>query len=113
MVWVATANEASAIPEPILNRMNVYEIDPPDEEGSRRIAQAVYRELRNEHSWGRLFPEQLQPEALEPLARLKPREMRRVMLAAFGEAKIDGRHEVMASDISDERLARRPRIGFS
>jgi ATP-dependent Lon protease len=113
VVWVATANEASAIPEPLLNRMNVYEIDPPDEEGSRRIAQAVYRELRAEHSWGRLFPEDLQPDALDRLARLKPREMRRVMLAAFGEAKIAGRHEVVAADISDERLARRSRIGFA
>jgi len=113
VVWVATANEASAIPEPILNRMNVYEIDAPDEEGSRRIAQTVYRELRAEHSWGRLFPEDLQPDALERLARLKPREMRRVMLGAFGEAKVDGRHEVLASDINDERLARRPRIGFA
>jgi ATP-dependent Lon protease len=113
VVWVATANEASSIPEPILNRMNVYEIEAPDEEASLRIAQAVYRELRAEHSWGRLFPETLQPEALERLARLKPREMRRVMLTAFGEAKIDGRHEVLASDISDERLARRSRIGFA
>ena len=87
--------------------MNVYEIDAPDEQGSRRIAQTVYTELRAEHSWGRLFPEELQPEALERLARLKPREMRRVMLAAFGQAKIEGRHEVVALDINDERLARR------
>jgi len=112
VVWVATANEAASIPEPILNRMNVYEIDPPDEEGSRRIAHAVYHELRAEHSWGRLFPEHLRQDVLERLARLKPREMRRVMLAAFGEAKIDGRHEVVAADISEERLARRSRIGF-
>jgi ATP-dependent Lon protease len=113
VVWVATANDASAIPEPILNRMNVYEIEAPDEEASRRIAQTVYRELRAEHSWGRLFPETLQPDALEPLARFKPREMRRVMLTAFGEAKIAGRHEVLASDISDERAVRRSRIGFA
>jgi ATP-dependent Lon protease len=113
VVWVATANEAGSIPEPILNRMNVYEIDPPDEDGSRRIAQSVYRELRGEHNWGRIFPEELQPEALDRLARFKPREMRRVMLAAFGQAKVEGRHKVLASDISDERLARRSRIGFA
>jgi len=113
VVWVATANQASSIPEPILNRMNVYEIDAPDEPGSQRIAQAVYRELRAEHSWGLLFPEELGFEAVERLARLKPREMRRVMLSAFGHAKIDGRHEVLASDIKHEGLARRSRIGFS
>src|SRR5258706_2077975 len=31
-VWFATTNEASRIPEPILNRMNVYQIDAPDAE---------------------------------------------------------------------------------
>jgi ATP-dependent Lon protease len=113
VVWVATANQAGSIPEPILNRMSVYEIDAPDEQGSQRIAQAVYRELRAEHSWGRLFPEELEHNAVERLARLLPREMRRVMLSAFGYAKIEGRDEVLASDIRDERLARRSRIGFS
>ncbi len=112
VVWVATANEARAIPEPILNRMNVYEIDAPDAEGARRIAASIYRELRDEHSWGRLFPPYLEAAALDRLARLKPREMRRVMLAAFGNAKLDGRHEVQADDITDERVARKARIGF-
>jgi len=112
VVWIATANEARAIPEPILNRMNVYSIDPPDVEGSRRIATCIYRELREEHSWGKLFPPELNADALERVAKLKPREMRRVMLTAFGNAKLAGRHEVNADDVSDERIARKARIGF-
>lgn len=113
VVWVATANDLSSIPDPILNRMSVYEIEPPDEEGSRRIAASVYRDLRGEHSWGRLFPEELDGDALDRLAHLMPREMRRVMLAAFGYAKVDGRHEVTAADVRDERPGRRARIGFN
>jgi len=112
VVWIATANDSRAIPEPILNRMNVYSIDAPDADGSRRIAACIYRELRDEHSWGRLFPAQLDADALERLAKLKPREMRRVMLAAFGNAKLAGRHEVLADDVTDERIARKARIGF-
>jgi len=112
VVWVATANDAHAIPEPILNRMNVYTIDPPDAEGARRIAASIYRELRDEHAWGRQFPETLAADALDRLARLKPREMRRVMLAAFGNAKLAGRSEVLADDITEERIAKKPRIGF-
>jgi ATP-dependent Lon protease len=50
VVWIATANYARSIPEPILNRMNVYSIEPPDADGSRRIAACIYRELREEHS---------------------------------------------------------------
>ena len=40
LVWIATANDAARIPEPILNRVNVYEIEAPDREGARRIAQS-------------------------------------------------------------------------
>lgn len=112
VVWVATANDARSIPEPILNRMNVYTIDPPDAEGARRIAASIYCELRDEHAWGRQFPEALGADALDRLARLKPREMRRVMLAAFGNAKLAGRTEVLAEDITEERIAKKPRIGF-
>src|SRR5512138_76841 len=56
-VWLATANDAARIPEPLLSRLSVYEIDPPDEAGSRRIAASIYREVRNAHDWGRQFPE--------------------------------------------------------
>src|SRR5712672_4382272 len=37
-VWLATANDASRIPEPLVNRLTVYEIEPPDDAGSLRIA---------------------------------------------------------------------------
>jgi len=112
VVWIATANNLHSIPEPILNRVNVYEIEAPDEEGARRIAGSIYKELRDEHSWGKQFPAMLETEALDRLARLKPREMRRVLLSAFGNAKLAGRHEVAAADITEERIAKKPRIGF-
>jgi ATP-dependent Lon protease len=112
VVWIATANDARTIPDPILNRMNVYSIEPPDADGSRRIASCIYRELCEEHSWGRLFPDKLNADALDRVAKLKPREMRRVLLTAFGNAKLAGRHEVLADDISEDRIARKARIGF-
>ena len=112
VVWIATANHANAIPSPILNRMNVYAIDPPDHDGSRRIAQCIYEELRSEHAWGRAFPDELATDSLDRLAKLKPREMRRVLLAAFGNAKLAGRDEVRAEDVTEERAAKKVRIGF-
>lgn len=112
IVWIATANDARSIPEPILNRMNVYSIEAPDLEGSRRIAASIYEELRAEHAWGRAFPSQLAPDALDRVARVKPREMRRVLLAAFGNAKLDGRNAVLADDIVEDRAAKKARIGF-
>lgn len=112
VVWIATANHATAIPSPILNRMNVYSIEPPDYEGSRRIARCIYEELRGEHAWGRAFPDHLGLDSLDRLSKLKPREMRRVMLAAFGNAKLAGRDEVLPDDITEERASKKPRIGF-
>jgi ATP-dependent Lon protease len=112
VVWIATANDARSIPEPILNRMNVYAIESPDLDGSRRIAQSIYEELRAEHAWGRTFPPQLGAECLDRVARLKPREMRRVLLAAFGSAKLDGRSEVRPDDVVEDRAAKKARIGF-
>src|SRR6218665_3789773 len=37
VIWVATANDERAIPEPILNRMNVYEVRAPDRSAASGI----------------------------------------------------------------------------
>jgi ATP-dependent Lon protease len=111
-VWLATANDAARIPEPLLSRLSVYEIDAPDADGSARIAAYIYAEIRNSHDWGRQFPEALAPDALERLAALPPREMRRVLQTGFGNAKLAGRNEVRPEDIQDGRNNRRQRIGF-
>jgi ATP-dependent Lon protease len=110
-VWFATANEAARIPEPILNRMHVYEIAPPDAEGAARIALAIYREIRAAHDWGKRFPEAPSAAVVEKLAALSPREMRRAVQSAFGNAKLAGRAELTPEDIQDGRGTRR-RIGF-
>lgn len=111
-VWLATANDAARIPEPLLSRLSVYDIEPPDAEGAARIAATIYREIRNAHDWGRQFPESPSAGALEKLATLPPREMRRSLQSAFGNAKLAGRNEVSADDVQDLRAGRRQRIGF-
>jgi ATP-dependent Lon protease len=111
-VWLATANDASLVPEPLLNRLSVYEIEAPDAEGSARIAATIYTEIRNAHDWGRQFPDVPAPQALEKLASLAPREMRRALQSAFGNAKIAGRSELSPDDIQDSRGTRKQRIGF-
>jgi len=111
-VWFATANDASRIPEPLLNRMNVYEIEPPDAEGSARIARSLYREIREAHDWGRRFPEMPSGSVVEKLALLTPREMRRAVQAAFGNAKLSGRDKLRPEDVDLQRGGRKSRIGF-
>jgi ATP-dependent Lon protease len=110
-VWLATANDAARIPEPLLDRLTVYEIDKPDAAGSRAIALSIYADIRTAHDWGKQFPENPENNTLEKLASLPPREMRRSLQAAFGNAKLAGRSELGADDIQDAR-ARKQRIGF-
>ena len=45
-------------------------------------------------------------------ASLSPREMRRILLNAFGNARLAGRDEICADDIDTERGNRKARIGF-
>jgi ATP-dependent Lon protease len=111
-VWIATANEAARIPEPLLNRMAVYEIDAPDEAGARRIALNIYGEVRGGHDWGKRFPETPSDATLEKLASITPREMRRAIQSAFGTAKLAGRSEMQPDDVQVGRAGRRQKIGF-
>jgi ATP-dependent Lon protease len=110
-VWLATANDPARIPEPLLDRLTVYEIEAPDAEGARAIAQNIYGEIRNSHDWGKRFPEKPADDTLQKLACLPPREMRRALQGAFGSAKLAGRSELGPDDIQDGR-SRKQRIGF-
>jgi ATP-dependent Lon protease len=111
ILWVATANDESSIPEPILNRMNVYAIDRPDADGSRRIALAVYREILDAHHWG--FPPEPSESVLDRLMTIPPRDMKKLLLDAFGTARLAGRDELVPEDIDAKKLCgRRARVGF-
>jgi ATP-dependent Lon protease len=111
VLWVATANDASVIPDPVLNRMNVYEIPRPDQEGSRRIARNLYREILRGHRWQ--FDDEPSDDVLDRLAKIPQRDMRRLLLDAFGTARMAGRGHLIPADIDTERAgARRARVGF-
>ncbi len=112
VVWMATANDASRIPDPILNRVNVYEIDAPDQDGAMRIAQLIYSEIRKSHDWGQRFPDAASESVLDALSQLSPREMRRSIMNGFGNAKLANHDEILASDVSEKQAPRRQRIGF-
>ncbi len=111
VIWVATANDERSIPEPILNRMNVYEVQAPDAEAARGIARRMYRSIRDAHDWGQRFDPEPPLPVLDKLAELAPREMRRAWMTAFGNAKLDGRHAIELRDLPDGSGRRRP-MGF-
>jgi ATP-dependent Lon protease len=112
MIWVATANHGHAIPEPILNRMNVYEVRMPERDAARRIARRLYRSICDDHDWGRRFEPEPASDVLDALSELAPRDMRRAWMTAFGNAKLDGRQRVEVRDLPQAGSKRAP-IGFT
>lgn len=110
ILWIATANDASAIPEPILSRMNVYAIERPDAEGARAIAANIYRDLLQRNHWK--FEPEPRADVISRLGELPPRQMRKVLVDAMGTAKLDGRDHLEVQDLATETQKIRQRIGF-
>jgi len=111
VIWVTTANHEDAIPEPILNRMNVFQIDAPDADAARRIASRMYQQIRREHAWGAFFVDEPSDEALDALQELAPREMRRAWMTGFGNARLRASDQVKLCDLPQQAPLRR-RAGF-
>ncbi len=111
VIWIMTANDERCIPEPILNRMNVFEIEPPDPDAARRIAGNLYASIRAEHGWGARFDPEPASDLLDLLSELAPREMRRALMTGFGNARLDGRSEIRPDDLPRAGTGK-TKIGF-
>ncbi|MDP3760243.1 MAG: AAA family ATPase [Ramlibacter sp.] len=111
VIWIMTANDERCIPEPILNRMNVFEIEPPSFEAARHIARNLYSSIRAEHGWGARFDPAPPDDVLDQLAELAPRDMRRALMTGFGNARLDQRGEISVEDLPKAGSAK-GKIGF-
>jgi ATP-dependent Lon protease len=111
VIWVATANDDRAIPEPILNRVNVFEVQMPSREAARQIAARLYTQIRQAHDWGQRFDPDAAAATLDAMAEMAPREMRRAWMTGFGNARLDGRGQVELRDLPDSHARRSP-VGF-
>ncbi len=110
ILWVATANSAQSIPDPILSRMAVYDIPVPSPAQARFIAIRVYRNLIAENEWK--FSPDLPDSILELLESVLPRRMRRVLMDAMGTAKLAHRDELSPIDFTMDLSPKRS-IGFN
>ena len=111
VLWITTANDARGIPNPILNRMNVFEIQPLTPSQARHIALRLYQSIRSSHDWGSRFDDVPPDDLLDQLATRVPREMRRALMAAFGNARLSGRGMLQVDDLPRSTDSK-GRIGF-
>ena len=99
VIWVTTANDERTIPAPILNRMNVFNVEAPTPEAARQIARELYQDIRNSHDWGLRFSPEPQDDLLDQLGTMAPRDMRRALMTGFGNARLDSRSEITVVDL--------------
>jgi len=99
VIWTTTANDPRSIHKPILNRTNVYEMEPPSCEAARHIACNLYQSFRTEHGWGERFAPDPHSGLQDTLAELAPRQMRRALMTGFGNARLNGRDTVWAENL--------------
>ncbi|RFO97528.1 AAA family ATPase [Rhodoferax lacus] len=99
VIWITTANDERSIPEPILNRMNVFEVQAPTLEAARQIARNLYQSIRGEHGWGAHFAPEPQDDVLDQLCELPPRDMRRALMTGFGNARLERRDAIRVADL--------------
>ena len=111
VIWIMTANDERCIPEPIMNRMNVFEIEAPSFQAARHIARNLYTSIRAEHGWGERFDPNPSEDVLDQLAELAPRDMRRALMTGFGNARLDQREEISVDDLPKAGSAK-GKIGF-
>ena len=111
VIWITTANDERSIPEPILNRMNVFEVAAPSLEAARQIARNLYKGIRAEHGWGEHFASDPQDDVLDLLAELPPRDMRRALMTGFGNARLERRDTLRVVDLPKSGL-KKGQMGF-
>lgn len=86
--WIVTANYLSAIPAPILSRLNTFIIPNPTEAERIKIAGTIYRDLKRQMAWGKRFDPNLPPHSAKALAGTtgSVRPMKSLLRLAFANA---------------------------
>jgi ATP-dependent Lon protease len=111
--WFMTANDGSVLPAPLLSRMQVLQIDPPNQAQTQRIIQNIYKKVCEEAPWGASFAETLDEDVLAYCGAFPPRQLRKIILQALGEAALAGRNAIRSEDmLKHQPPAKRQGIGF-
>ena len=115
IIWVLTANDGP-IPEPILTRVELFDIPYPSPAQCQAIAQSVWADLLTKaFPPGHPFEGELSAEVCEEVSHVSPRVMRRALYAAAGLAALQGRNQLTLADVKASCAApqdSKPRIGF-
>lgn len=110
LAWVATANRLDGIDKPLLNRFEVFEIEPPTREQSLVIASSLVRKALQQF---RLTDFDTPDEdVLATITTLPPRDMRKAVERAIGRAAMQQRRNLVHEDFAQASTRKAHGIGF-
>jgi len=102
-VFLLTANATDTIPEPVLDRLLVFDVPRPSREQLLGIVRSIFADLAESLDGHIAEPE---PAVIELLARRNPRRVRRILELALGFAAAENRRTLKAADVlAAERVA--------
>jgi len=113
--WIATANDISSIPEPILSRFSIVKIREPNKDEVVKITSSIYADILKENKWGKRFSDKLNDNLVSLLADVSPRQIKSVLINGCGRAVRQRKCEQYELEIGDIELTlsdKKPSIGF-
>lgn len=86
--WIATANNLRDIPEAIVSRLTVIEVDAPSPDQMSNVIKSIYSDILNENksSWGGYFDSEVNEDMIDSLQNQSPRGIVKMLMTAIGRA---------------------------
>lgn len=111
VMWMATSNDCTRVPEPIRQRMEQFDVPYPTHSQGLAVARSVLSRLARAEPVISSF--YMTPDAVDLLSKHPPRVMRRLLRIACGNAALQDRHDLRSEDFSTTTTASRASaIGF-
>ncbi|MGO8737601.1 AAA family ATPase [Rhodoblastus sp.] len=101
IIWIAAANDASALRRSILDRFLVVPVSAPEKDAAVAITKRIYRAATEQYR--AILSQDLDDEVAKVLVDATPRRLRLVFQIAAGFAAADGRTNLSLSDIENAR----------
>lgn len=111
VIWIATANYANNIPEPILSRMRVIDISQPTPSQMVKVVESIYKDFRANKLYGGLMSPIIDDDTMQLLTMKSPREVRTAIDTGCLIAIRDNRNQLRPADIAKTTKERR-NVGF-
>jgi len=110
--FICTANCAKRIPEPLLTRLTIFQIEKPSADQLRGVVRSMFRDLAEGVRLG--MQTQLPDEVVEAALHMSPRESKLRMECALAAAVMSNRKFVTLEDWPDLQTVgqQRKRMGF-